>query len=473
MSKDFRKKALHIFALNGLALAQPFFNTLVLNPTFLVAHHIGPVDLILLTVVLMGVLPCLFITILYLSGCVNKQLSAGMFIFIFVILSSLIALPVTREIPSYTGSHKVFLALVIGLTAYGVYRRYHPARLFLSYLGPLVLFLPINFLFNTDTTKLLFPYTHENPYPASKIKGEHKVPIFLVVLDEFPITSLMDETGMIDSVRYPNFHNLSRNSNWFRNAITVSEWTDVAVPAILTGRYPSRDRPQIPMLEDYPDNLFTLLEPHYEFEVFEEVTYLCSIEKCGNPQLSELPVRTLQIYSDLTILFCHSVLPADFSLWLPPIQNRWKNFREIRGEKNRVYDERLNQFENFIESISSKNKSTLYFLHLALPHTPFIYFPSGKTYTELHHMIAGRSSSKDSWTSDHWLVAQAYQRHLLQVGYTDKLIGRLIQTMKASGIYDEALLIVTADHGISFLPGERARGYTQFNYPDILSIPLF
>jgi hypothetical protein len=88
-------------------------------------------------------------------------------------------------------------------------------------------------------------------------------------------------------------------------------------------------------------------------------------------------------------------------------------------------------------------------------------------------MIIGRDPSTDSWSTDNWLVTQAYQRHLLQVGYTDRLIGRIIQKMKALGIYDEALLIVTADHGISFLPGERARGYTQFNYSDILSVPLF
>jgi hypothetical protein len=473
MPNDFRKKILHVFALNALALAQPFFDALVYSPTFLIAHRIGPVDIILLTVVLMAGLPCLLIAIIFLSGYLSKKLYEGVFILIFVLLSSLTALHITKEIPSYSGSTQAILALLIGLTTYVIYRRYQPVKLFFNYLAPLVLFFPANFLFNTEATKLLFPYAHEHSYPASNIKNEKKAPIFLIVLDEFPITSLMDEKGMIDSVRYPNFHELSKNSNWFRNAVAVSEWTDVAVPAILTGQYPSQDRTQIPMLEDYPDNLFTLLEPHYEFEVFEEVTHLCSSEKCGNPQLSELPKRTLQIYSDLLVLFGHLALPHDYSIGLPPIQNRWKNFKERRGEKGNVYDERLEQFEDFIGSINSKNKSTLYFLHLTLPHSPTIYLPSGKAYDETYNMIIGRDPSTDSWSTDSWLVTQAYQRHLLQVGYTDRLMGRIIQKMKALGIYDEALLIVTADHGISFLPGELARGYTQFNYPDILSVPLF
>jgi hypothetical protein len=473
MPSDFREKTVHLFALNAIALAQPFFNAAVHNPTFLVAHHIGPVDIILLTVVLMAGLPCLYLGIIFLSSYLGRTIYDGVFILFFVLLSGLTALSVTKEIPSYSGSTQIILALLSGLTAYVIYRRYQPVKLFFNYLAPLVLFFPANFLFNTDATKLLFPYTHEHSYPASNIKAEKKVPIVLIVLDEFPITSLMDEKGMIDSTRYPNFHALSNSSNWFRNAITVSEWTDMAVPAILTGRYPSGGREKVPRLEDHPDNLFTYLEPHYEFEVFEAITHLCASEKCRTPQLSEFPGRTAQFYSDLLILFGWSIAPHEYWLKLPQIQNRWKNFNGKRGENGNVYDERLERFDNFVESIDSREQSTLYFLHLTLPHTPSIYLPSGKAYAESYNMIIGRDPAKDAWSTDSWLVTQAYQRHLLQVGYTDKLMGRIIKKMKTSGIYDDALLIVTADHGISFLPGERTRGYTRFNYPDILSVPLF
>ena len=45
------------------------------------------------------------------------------------------------------------------------------------------------------------------------------------------------------------------------------------------------------------------------------------------------------------------------------------------------------------------------------------------------------------------------QRHLLQLAYVDSLIGDLVQELKAQGIYDDALVVLTADHGISFEPG--------------------
>ena len=39
----------------------------------------------------------------------------------------------------------------------------------------------------------------------------------------------------------------------------------------------------------------------------------------------------------------------------------------------------------------------------------------------------------------------------------DARFGRLIERLKAAGIYDDALIVVTADHGISFRAGRTRR----------------
>jgi len=67
----------------------------------------------------------------------------------------------------------------------------------------------------------------------------------------------------------------------------------------------------------------------------------------------------------------------------------------------------------------------------------------------------------------------ARQRHLLQLQYTDVLLGRLIDRMKQLGTWDDSLFVVTADHGASFVGGEPSRGLSQVNHPDILWTPLF
>ena len=53
------------------------------------------------------------------------------------------------------------------------------------------------------------------------------------------------------------------------------------------------------------------------------------------------------------------------------------------------------------------------------------------------------------------------QRHLLQAQYTDRLIGELMEGLRAEGLYDDSLVIVTADHGISFETGTSARDVTE------------
>jgi hypothetical protein len=71
------------------------------------------------------------------------------------------------------------------------------------------------------------------------------------------------------------------------------------------------------------------------------------------------------------------------------------------------------------------------------------------------------------------LVENALQHHLLQVGYVDAIVGALLRRLKAVGLYDRALVVVTADHGISFEPGGSPRTVTTDNLADIAGVPLF
>ena len=50
------------------------------------------------------------------------------------------------------------------------------------------------------------------------------------------------------------------------------------------------------------------------------------------------------------------------------------------------------------------------------------------------------------------MVEQAYQRHLAPDEYVDNFIGELIERMERNGSYDDALVVVTADHGTAIRP---------------------
>jgi hypothetical protein len=61
---------------------------------------------------------------------------------------------------------------------------------------------------------------------------------------------------------------------------------------------------------------------------------------------------------------------------------------------------------------------------------------------------------------------------LLQLGFADRLLGHLLRRLRAVGLYHRALLVVAADHGVSFRPGQRRRGFRESNLDDVVFMPL-
>jgi hypothetical protein len=72
------------------------------------------------------------------------------------------------------------------------------------------------------------------------------------------------------------------------------------------------------------------------------------------------------------------------------------------------------------------------------------------------------------------LSVHNHLRHLLQVGYTDHLVGQLLERLKRTGLLERALLVVTADHGYSFRVGVKSRRLlSEDNVEEIAPVPLF
>jgi hypothetical protein len=65
------------------------------------------------------------------------------------------------------------------------------------------------------------------------------------------------------------------------------------------------------------------------------------------------------------------------------------------------------------------------------------------------------------------------QRHLVQLQHTDTLVAQALADLRANGIYDDALVIVTADHGIGFVGEEPLRAISERNHAQVMWTPLF
>jgi hypothetical protein len=311
------------------------------------------------------------------------------------------------------------------------------------------------------------------------------VPIVHVVLDELPTSTLTDADGAIDAELFPNFARLARRSTWYRNATTVNDTTAAAVPAQLTGEQPQPR--ELPIPRDHPRNLFTLFERSHELTVVEPITGICPARLCDHVRPGTLD-RWRSLESDLEVVVQHLLLPADLREGLPAVDRVWEGFEAgavaDAGELHRganlrrdvlarlARDDATAGFERVIASLTRQDsRPPLLFIHSTLPHGPWRYLPDGREYP-----IEGKEYpglSRDGWTGPQWQVDQAFQRHVLQVRYVDRLLGRLLDALRSRGRFDDAVIVVTADHGASFMTGEPRRPVNRANVGAVAPVPFF
>lgn len=466
-----RLEALHLTALCNIAVAHPIFEVLGRSPEFFVAHDASPTDLLALVAFLCFGVPAGCVLLVHLTG-----LSCGWrwrrraAVTLIGGLAGAVALTAFK--PLGGGAYGIPAAVVLITASVGAsaYLRFPPVRLFVSFLAPAILAVPAAFLLSPGVGRVLAPTDEIGA--LDDVSFASTPPVVVVVFDQFQLAALLDSAGNIDRAAFPNFAALADDATWFRNATAVANMTTQALPAVVTGRYPSRGR--LPIAADHPENLFTLLGSRYRLHVEEPLTELCPESLCP----SERPgfgARLSGVLRDVAVVYPRVLLPDELVTFLPPVNQTWNDFAanaaketvQSRWRAARAEDRRA-PADRFIESLTATGP-TLHFLHLLLPHEPWTYLPTGQQFTFQRHSVGLRDGK---WVDDSWAAALNYQRYLLQAGYADTLLGRLVARLRKVGIYDDALIVVTADHGASLRPGMSFRRPSKSTFEEIAAVPL-
>jgi hypothetical protein len=464
---SFRTYALHIFTLVSLVVAQPILQQLTQNPTFFVAHGAKAQDILGFLVILCLLVPIPFLLVELAASLFGiKPLRVVHHLFLFVFFAVFSAL-VLKQLSFFSGFLAILISSLGGLLFVFLYYRMSIMRTAVTVLSVLIIAVPLLFTLNDSVRRLIWSERTESGHSSNP---SLTAPVVMVLFDELPVSSLMKEDLLIDSALYPNFAELLKDFTWYRNTTTISPVTHRAVPSILTGKYP--DRSLLPTLSDHPQNLFTLLAGSHELRVFESVTSLCpeklnKIKSTSTGRSSALKTICL----DAVAVYLQLIVPPPYSSSFPDVSSTWGDFWNTSpAESKKGKIDRGELFQNFVRSIVPSKEPFLSFLHISLPHRPWRYLPNGQQYFDY-----GEGQKQDQfWEKSDWAAVVAYQRHLLQLGYADKLLGELIQKLKHTGIYDRALIVITADHGISVWPGvKQARQATTSTYQDILLVPFF
>lgn len=480
------RRVLHFFTLSAFGVAQPVLSLIPDRTLFL--HDLQPRwgETVLFVITAIGLVPLLFVAVDQLWRALvshrwPKLTNGILFLLMLHVWCSLLRpLIDVRALQKQGASWIVLLSLSGGISALWLtwLKRSRTAERWLLVCSIGIVLFPTHFLWRMAPA--IAPYEEAATREAKPISKP--IPIVMIVFDEFCGLSLQNEKREVDAGRFPQFARLAKTSTWYRHATTNCGETIDALPALLSGLLPNPARK--PIARDYPQNLFQIIQDsqQYEMVVFEPVSRLCDEQINDyrrNPgsifeQFGTLSLTSLCVYP-------HLISAKDSPIPMPTIPKPWFGLSHpMTSDRTRrqgliqyYWDsDRDVQLNHFLDCVSDRESSEFYFMHVVLPHYPWQYLPSGNYYTS-RPLAAPLGTTEELWAENDLLCAHAWQKYLLQVGYMDRWLGELQDRLETEGIYDECLLIVTADHGVSFMPGHSRRQPDGENLAEIMSIPLF
>lgn len=454
---------LTILGLTGFAISQPILAVAGENPSMFTFAGMAGTDLVLFALVVAFVPPIVLWTGVQLVGRVHRR--AGDVA--FTVVAATLAGAAVGQWAWSAGLDRRPARLIVWLAAAAGFAllltRVRVVAMWTRYTGFLPVLAVATLLLASPSSALL-----ASPEEAPRPTASELPSVVFVMLDEFPLVSILDDDGGIDAVRFPNLAALAEASTWYPDYTVVATSTERSVPSILSGRLPTGDPP---LWTSHPDNLFSLLAPTHDLVVSESVTRLCGFTDCmleGSSPNEQQGTR--------------SVVGQMADVWLERVglaPSSGPDLGQFADELQRLDPEEVDesaqpdvhdvqarpvQASAFLDAIAAAPEPTLGYLHLMLPHQPWAVGPDGRPWRGL---TFPRDMELDEWT-----FGIAQQSHLFQAQYADRLVGEIVEHLRAEDRYDDTLLVVTADHGIGFeqLP---MRTLTDSTVDDLAYVPLF
>jgi hypothetical protein len=455
---------LELAALVAFAITQPVLDRFGRAPDVFLFEQADRLDVVLFAMIF-SVLPVVVLWLVELGvGCISPMAREVLHTVFVAIAAGLVAVNLAKLTTSASGLPVAVFAIVVAVLFGFAYVRARPTREFLRFASAALVFFVALFLFVSPVSSLVRTGTVD---VEGDVALDRRPPVIMLVLDELPLASLVDRSGRIDEELYPGFARLAAHTTWYRNATAVSPTTWYSVPSSVTGHFPTENA--LPVVSQWPGSLFTLFGSGYRYDVQEAITGMCPTARCdreGGGGLPELVDRAVNLYGDV-------VTPEEVAA------DPQATF--IEGDDPDIEFDAFDRFQpdrfsRFLDGLRDEHTPGIHYLHLLLPHTPWRLFPSGMSYARPERS-PGQADAK--WTAEsEWPALQARQRHLLQVQYVDGLVNQFMDRLEQSGLLDTSVVVVMADHGVAFRPGQPVKGNKEKEVVDAITpemawVPLF
>ena len=469
-----------IAGLSVVAVSAPLLDLYGRNPEVFVANRTDPFEIVLFGLIVTLTIPLLSLGILVAVRRVSERAQEISYQVIVIILALAAGLVVGRQVFPESTLGAVINAVVVAAVVLGLHRWMRGLLVVLAAALPVVLVL---FVSTSASARLVWSEPDVPDTAGTDIRAP--APVVLIQLDEFPVSSLMNQEGGINEALFPNFARLANEGTWYRNAFSSSIATTQSVPAILTGRL--GEKGLSPSSVDHPNNLFTLLEGAYEMHVIEWVAEMCPEETCPD-FAGRAPARFSALLQDVGVVYGHLTLPPSARERLPSIDNSWKGFLGQKATPSGTAiaidglpvppapkrAEWIDWMQRIANGIGDDASPILHYAHIKSPHVPWVTNPSGTHYERPEQYTEVEGVGGDGrWVLESEPAILAFQRHLYQTGFLDTMFGKLFDRLDETGTWDDTMIIVVADHGASFVPGEHRRWPYENNRVDLYRVPMF
>lgn len=468
-----------------MAITQPALDLLGRNPEFFIAGGYTESQIVHFALVVALVPSAIAVGLFVVARLVHRRVGNAIHWILLGLLGALFGNVLARGLGA-DGTVVAIVASILGAAAASGLARAKGGRLLLQYLAMANVLFLVGFLVVSPVSQLLQGGVDPEaigPVTVPVPPG----PIVFIVFDELPLATLMRDDGTINAERYPAFARLAAGSTWYRNASSVHSRTERAVPALMTGTV--LNRREMPTYNDLPRNLLSLFSTAMPVERYEAVTDLCPPETC-----EERPGQPLrQTLTDASIVFGHRVLPPSLREDLAPIDDAWGSFGDgleatappaEEGDDVFATANPLARYRAFDDSERSPEaqalhvveqgfaidqRPTLHFVHVVFPHAPWWTTPWGtRVMPPLPATVQRAEEPGFAWSA-----LSYYQRHSMQVGTADVALGQVLDQIERVGAWDNATIVVTADHGTSTIPPGLGRDAPDANADDVYRVPMF
>jgi len=451
--RSFPRALLALLSLATFAVAQSVYQAIAGNAEFVVLNQMTHADLWLI-ILCCNVLPAVVLAVLWLAVRRFAPAVADWFLsaaFLLLLIPFFLELHKRYVSPLVQFHHNTALvAIPLAIAAWIVFRYRAEFERFLLVLSPIVLIFPGLFLWHAwrEVSPAVAPAAGAHASVAADTNQPHP-PVFVLILDEFTRSALLDSSGNIDASRFPHFAELAQQSTWFTNATANAEYTTRSIPVIVTGKFPDGNDASDAA---YPDNLFRLLAPEYDVTIHEVVTRFCASPEYRCPDASRVQQRG-HLLKAVATLYLLRIAPNSVVM-------------KLQGDDLRTQQQRFQEFLGEIRS-SSGGKPPFEFMHLELPHAPYMLRPDGAIREE------SPGGFDPTFAGNTRLLQHLRDNYELQVQFVDGELGRFLDKLKQAGLYDRSLIVVTSDHGVSWKTEAPGRVLSAANAEMIFPVPLF